>query len=110
MGRGHSRRRRPRGAGERRGGVGAITPELLSLAADLVEINAGVFDVLHDFAGCVPGINEVLRQQGLLRTTRCLGPDVLSPGQSELIRSLRERFPVLFDEEFIAEGLSRWLD
>ena len=89
---------------------GAITPALLSLAADLVEINAGVFDVLHDFAGCVPGINEVLRQQGLLRTTRCLGPDVLSPGQSELIRSLRERFPVLFDEEFIAEGLSRWLD
>lgn len=89
--------------------AGAVTQELLSLAADMVEINAGVFDVLHDFAGCVPGINEVLRQQGLLRTTRCLGPDVLSPGQAELIRTLRGRFPVLFDEEFVAEGLSRWL-
>ena len=89
--------------------AGAVTQELLSLAADMVEINTGVFDVLHDFAGCVPGINEVLRQQGLLRTTRCLGPDVLSPGQAELIRALRGRFPVLFDEEFVAEGLSRWL-
>ena len=89
--------------------AGAISPELLALGADLVEINAGVFDVLHDFAGCVPGINEVLRQQGLLRTTRCLGPDVLSPGQAELIRTLRGRYPELLDEDFVAEGRSRWL-
>jgi dihydrodipicolinate synthase/N-acetylneuraminate lyase len=88
---------------------GTVSQELLALAADLVEINAGVFDVLHDFAGCVAGINEVLRQQGLLRTARCLGHDALSPGQSELIGALRERYPVLFDEEFIAAGRSRWL-
>lgn len=88
---------------------GAVSQELLALAADLVEINAGVFDVLHDFAGCVPGINEVLRQQGLLRTARCLGPDVLSPGQAELIGALRERYPNLFDEEFISAGRTRWL-
>lgn len=89
--------------------TGMISQELLALGADVVEINAGVFDVLHDFAGCVPGINEVLRQQGLLRTTRCLGPDVLSPGQAELIRALRGRYPELLDEDFVAEGRSRWL-
>ncbi|MDN5900654.1 MAG: dihydrodipicolinate synthase family protein [Brachybacterium sp.] len=88
---------------------GTVSLELLALAADLVEINAGVFDVLHDFAGCVPGINEVLRQQGLLRTAHGLGPDALSPGQAELIRALRERYPILFDEEFVSVGRSRWL-
>ena len=88
---------------------GAISQELLALGADIVEINAAVFDVLHDFAGSVPGINEVLRQQGLLPTTRCLGGDVLSPGQAELIRTLRGRFPELLDEEFIDEGRARWL-
>ncbi|MGO1286798.1 MAG: dihydrodipicolinate synthase family protein, partial [Brachybacterium sp.] len=88
---------------------GAISTELLSLASDLVEVNAAVFDVLHNFAGCVPGINEVLRQQGLVSTTCCLGPDVLSPGQSELIREVRARFPALLDEEFVAAGLGSWL-
>lgn len=89
--------------------AGAISTELLSLASDLVEVNAAVFDVLHGFAGCVPGINEVLRQQGLVSTTGCLGPDVLSPGQSELIHEVRTRFPALLDEEFVAAGLGSWL-
>ena len=89
--------------------VGEVTPELLALGSDLVEINAAVFDVLHDFAGCVPGINELLRQQGLLSATRCLGPDVLSPGQAELIRQMRSRFPALLDEEFVAAGREGWL-
>lgn len=87
----------------------AVTPELLALGSDLVEINAAVFDVLHDFAGCVPGVNEVLRQQGLLSTTGCLGPDVLSPGQEQLIRGARARFPALLDEEFVAAGREGWL-
>ena len=26
-----------------------------------------VFDAAHDFAGCIPGVHEVLRRQGLLR-------------------------------------------
>src|SRR5699024_909595 len=41
-----------------------VDQDLLAMAADMVEVNAAVFDVLHDFAGCVPGVNEVLRQQG----------------------------------------------
>src|SRR5690625_7056827 len=46
----------------------AVDQDLLALATDLVEVNAAVFDVAHDFAGCVPGVNEVLRQQGLVPT------------------------------------------
>ena len=78
-------------------------------ASALVEVNAAVFDVDHDFAGCVPGVNEVLRQQGLVRTARCLGRDVLSPGQSERIAAVRARYPDLLDEEFVAANRDGWL-
>lgn len=86
----------------------AVPQSLLALASDLVEINAALFDVRNDFAGCVPGVNELLRQQGLAPTSRCLGPDVLSPGQSELIAQVRARFPELLDEEFIDAGRDLW--
>lgn len=87
----------------------AASQDLLALATDLVEVNAAVFDVTHDFAGCVPGVGEVLRQQGLVPTTGCLGSDALSPGQSELIAAVRERYPDLLDEQFVAEGRDAWL-
>jgi hypothetical protein len=87
---------------------GAVPLDLLALAADLVEINAAVFDVDNAFAGCVPGVNEVLRQQGLIDTARCLGPDVLSPGQAERIATVRERYPDLLDEDFVAAHASTW--
>lgn len=89
--------------------AGSATAELLATATALVEVNAAVFDVAHDFAGCVPGVNEVLRQQGLVATARCLGPDTLSPGQAELITAARHRFPDLLDEHFVAEHRDHWL-
>jgi len=90
--------------------AGAVPTGLLAEAADLVEINAAVFDVDHGFAGCVAGVNEVLRQQGLLRSARCLSPaERLSPGQRERIRDVRERYPGGLDEEFVAEHRDRWL-
>ncbi|MFJ5993154.1 dihydrodipicolinate synthase family protein [Lentzea sp. NPDC092896] len=88
-----------------------LTDELLATGADLVEVNAAVFDVAHGFAGCVAGVNEVLRQQGLLASSLCLAEDeVLSPGQSELIADVRKRFPALLDEEFVEEHRNAWLD
>ena len=40
----------------------------------------------NGFAGCIPGINEVLRRQGLLANNLCLDPkQKLSPGQREQI-------------------------
>ncbi|TBT83029.1 dihydrodipicolinate synthase family protein [Propioniciclava sinopodophylli] len=84
--------------------------DLLSTGNDLVEVNAAVFDVAHGFEGCVAGVNEVLRQQGLARSAVCLSErEALSHGQSELIANARARFPDLFDEDFIAENLDHWL-
>lgn len=88
----------------------AVPGDLLSLGADLTEVNAAVFDVANAFAGCVPGVNEVLRQQGLVPTARSLNPaEVLSPGQAELIAGVRERHPELCDEEFIEAHRDGWL-
>ena len=89
--------------------AGQVPMNLLAQAADMVEVNAAVFDVAHDFFGSVPGVNEVLRQQGLVPTATTLGPDELSPGQSELITQVRTRYPELLDEDFVAEHRDRWL-
>lgn len=88
--------------------AGRVPLELLRTGADLTQVNAAVFDVAHDFAGCVPGVNEVLRQQGLIKTTACLGEDTLSWGQTDLIASVRERFPDLLDEGFVQENVDAW--
>lgn len=90
--------------------AGAVSLDLLRRGADLVDVNAVVFDVDHDFAGAVAGVNEVLRQQGLLATATCLGvAEVLSPGQAEAIAVARERHPWLLDEEFVAAHRDEWL-
>jgi hypothetical protein len=90
--------------------AGAVPAPLLATASDLVEVNAAVFDVDHGFAGCVAGVNEVLRQQGLLGSARCLAPaERLSPGQAERIAGVRARFPEQLDEEFVAANRDRWL-
>lgn len=90
--------------------AGQIPMDLLAQAADMVDVNAAVFDVAHDFFGSVPGVNEVLRQQGLIPTATTIGPDSLSPGQSELIAQVRARHPHLLDEDFVAERREDWLN
>ena len=63
---------------------GAIAPEILALDSFVTDCNSVVFDVDHDFAGCIPGCHEILRRQGLLKSIECLDPhEKLSPGQSE---------------------------
>ncbi|MGC0251276.1 dihydrodipicolinate synthase family protein [Pseudactinotalea sp. Z1748] len=89
--------------------AGQVPLELLAEASDMVEINHAVFDVDHNFAGCVPGVNEVLHQQGLIPTTTTLGTDTLSPGQTEKITHVRQRYPDLLDENFIATNRDAWL-
>ncbi|MDO5535601.1 MAG: dihydrodipicolinate synthase family protein [Propionibacteriaceae bacterium] len=85
-----------------------IDADLLALGNDVTRINQALFDVDNDFAGCVPGVNELLRQQGLVRTALTLGPDRLSPGQSDQIQQVLGEFPDLLDSTFIAENLDRW--
>jgi dihydrodipicolinate synthase/N-acetylneuraminate lyase len=67
-----------------REGRGAL--ELLALGQQLTDANAAIFDAAHDFRGCIPGILEVLRRQGLVAGRWCLDPaEELSPGQAEEI-------------------------
>jgi hypothetical protein len=91
-------------------GSAEIPREWLTYGASLTEANAAIFDVAHNFAGCLPGILEVLRLQGLVRNTLTLDDhECLSPGQMELIASARARFPSLTDDAFVAEHLDEWL-
>jgi hypothetical protein len=89
---------------------GDVPRELLSYGATLTAANAAVFDVAHQFAGCLPGILEVLRAQGLVRGCWTLEPhERLSPGQAELIARIAEQFPELTDNAWVAERKDGWL-
>lgn len=82
----------------------------LGEAVALTDANGAIFDVAHAFRGCIPGIHEVLRRQGLLLGTWCLDPhEQLSPGQAEEIDRVQRLYPELNDDVFVADNLSRWL-
>jgi dihydrodipicolinate synthase/N-acetylneuraminate lyase len=82
---------------------------LLALGAELTDANAALFDPAHQFAGCIPGIHEILRRQGLLAGRWCLDPDEdLSPGQMEEIDRVLNKYPHLTDDAFVCEHLDRW--
>jgi dihydrodipicolinate synthase/N-acetylneuraminate lyase len=88
-----------------------IPQEILTLAVAVTDTNAAFFDPAHDFAGCIPGIHEVLRRQGLMPGTWCLNPEeVLSPGQSAEIDRVYAAYPHLNDDEFVREHLDEWLE
>ena len=76
----------------------------------VTDMNAALFDAANNFAGCIPGILEVLRRQGLVPTNLCLNPhEVLSPGQAEELTRVAEAYPELTDDAFVAENLGKWL-
>ena len=84
--------------------------ELLALGAELTDANAALFDPAHQFAGCIPGIHEVLRRQGLLAGRWCLDPsEELSPGQMAAIDRALARYPHLSDDGFVRDNLDRWM-
>ncbi len=79
-------------------------------SAALTDANGAIFDAAHAFAGCIPGIHEVLRRQGLLEGTWCLDADeTLSHGQLEEIDRVSAAYPELSDDAFVAENIDRWL-
>ncbi len=87
-----------------------IPGRLLTEGAILTEANAVIFDAANNFAGCIPGIMEVLRRTGLAPSNRCLNPDeTLSPGQAEGLDRIAKSYPHLADDEFVAENLDQWL-
>ena len=89
---------------------GEHATHVLASAAAITDCNAAFFDAAHGFAGCIPGIHEVLRRQGLLDNIRCLDPNEgLSPGQSAEIDRVCLAYPEQNDNQFVAEGLDDWL-
>jgi Dihydrodipicolinate synthetase family len=89
---------------------GALDPELLALDAAVTDCNGAFFDAANEFKGCIAGVHEVLRRQGLLEGTWCLDPDErLSPGQAAEIDRVYAAYPELNDDAFVAANLDRWL-
>ncbi len=83
---------------------------LLLRSVEVTDCNAAFFDAANGFAGCITGLHEVLRRQGLLEGLWCLDPnESLSPGQAEEIDRVCAAYPDLNDDEFVRENLDRWL-
>lgn len=88
----------------------AVTAKWLARAVAVTDMNAALFDAANRFHGCIPGILEVLRRQGLVGSVHCLNPhEVLSPGQSEELTRVCAAYPELTDDTFVAEHRDRWL-
>jgi hypothetical protein len=81
-----------------------------TLAMQWTDANAALFDAAHRFQGCIPGIHEVLRRQGLLAGCWCLDEhERLSPGQAAEIDRVCQAYPHLRDDDFVAAGRDAWL-
>jgi dihydrodipicolinate synthase/N-acetylneuraminate lyase len=84
--------------------------QLLARSAENTDANAVLFDARNDFAGCIAGLHEILRRQGLMAGRWCLDPqEDLSPGQLEEIDRIYRDYPQLNDDDFVGENLSLWL-
>jgi dihydrodipicolinate synthase/N-acetylneuraminate lyase len=89
---------------------GEIPAAMLARSTEITDTNAAFFDAANHYAGCIAGLHEILRRQGLLTTTRCLDPrQCLSPGQLEEIDRVHAAYPHLNDDAFVAEHRTEWL-
>jgi len=83
---------------------------ILAKGVAVTDCNAAFFDTANHFAGCIAGIHEVLRRQGLLEGISCLDSrESLGPGQTEEIDRVYQAYPQLSDDSFVREGLESWL-
>jgi hypothetical protein len=91
---------------------GAPLPaEMLRRNVEVTDANAAFFDAANGFSGCIPGLHEILRRQGLLEGTWCIDPrETLGPGQREEIDRVCRAYPHLADDEFVAQHRDEWLN
>jgi hypothetical protein len=88
----------------------SIPLDLLRLSVEVTDANAAFFDAANGFKGCIAGLHEVLRRQGLLEGIWCLDEhETLSPGQKEEIDRVSAAYPHLSDDDFILEHRDEWL-
>ena len=94
----------------REAGGDSVPLEMLRRNIEVTDANAAFFDVANAFAGCIPGIHEILRRQGLLEGRWCLDPhEELGPGQMEEIDRICRSYPHLTDDDFVSQHLDEWL-
>lgn len=89
-------------------GNGLAVFDLLTKGIAVTDMNAVIFDARNAFRGCIAGIHEVLRRQGLLEGTWCLNPaEKLSPGQGEEIERLYREYSSLTDDDYVKQFIQR---
>jgi hypothetical protein len=82
--------------------------DLLSKGIEVTDMNEVIFDARNSFHGCIPGIHEILRRQGLLEGRWCLNPkEELSNGQTEEIDRIYKMYPNNTDDAFVKEFLMK---
>ena len=87
-----------------------IPVDMTAENVSVTDANAVLFDAANEFAGCIPGLHEVLRRQGLFEGSWCLNPkEVLSLGQSDQIDRIYRSYPGMTDDDFVARHLDEWL-
>jgi dihydrodipicolinate synthase/N-acetylneuraminate lyase len=92
------------------GNLTGDTQQQLDLGMQITDSNAAFFDAANNFKGCIVGLHEVLRRQGLMEGLWTLNRDeVLSPGQKQEIDRVYAAYPHLNDDDFVAENLHKWL-
>jgi len=89
---------------------GKIPSEMMSRSIEITDANAAFFDAANGYKGCIAGLHEVLRRQGLLKGTWCLDPsETMGPGQLREIDRVYEAYPHLNDDEFVRANIEKWL-
>jgi dihydrodipicolinate synthase/N-acetylneuraminate lyase len=75
---------------------------ILAKGIQVLDMNAVIFDARNSYHGCISGIHEILRGQGLMKYIYCLNPEEnLSPGQPEEIGRIIAEYSHLMDDDFV---------
>ena len=95
---------------ERIQNAAVLARRLLHRNNEVTDSNAAFFDAANGFHGCIAGLHEVLRRQGLLDGRWCLDEhEEMSPGQMEEIDRVYRQYPHLNDDDFVLEHRDEWL-
>lgn len=87
-----------------------IPRSLFTLAGQITESNAAIFDRRGPTAGGAAGVLYVLKRSGLVEGVWTLDPDVsLTRGQADRIERVIRAYPHLTDDTFVQDHLERWL-
>lgn len=86
-----------------------VPTSLLRKGVEVTDCNAAVFDAANGFGGCIAGIQEVLRRQGLVPSAQTLTGESLGRGQAGEIDRVWRAYPHLVDDDFVAEHRDAWL-